>query len=84
MNFNTNTSFQAGVIVFTTDYIVYQSPVLNLAPTKDKWKKIYIDLTTTLNSYPNATNFKVFFGGFKDPLVTNATILLDNLKLVTR
>ena len=68
MNFNTNTSFQAGVIVFTTDYIIYQSPVLNLAPTNDKWKKIYIDLTTTLNSYPNATNFKVFFGGFKDPI----------------
>ena len=84
MNFNTNTTFQAGVIIFTTDYIIYQTPVLNLAPTNGKWKKIYIDLTTTLNSYSNATNFKVYFGGFKDSNVKNATVLLDNLKLVTR
>jgi hypothetical protein len=84
MNFNTNTTFQAGVIVYTTDYIIYQTPVLNLAPTNNKWKKIYIDLTTTLNSYTNSTKFRVFFGGFKDSKVTNATILLDNLKIVTR
>jgi hypothetical protein len=84
MNFNTNTTFQAGVIIYTADYIIYQIPVLNLAPTNNKWKKIYIDLTTTLNTYPNSTNYKVFFGGFKDATVSNATVLLDNLKLVTR
>ena len=84
MNFNTNSTFQAGVIVYTTDYIVYQTPVLNLPPTNSKWKKIYIDLSTTLNSYPNATKFKVYFGGFKESQVANAIILMDNLKLVTR
>jgi len=84
MNFNTNTTFQAGVIVYSSDYIIYQTPVLNLAPTNSKWKKIYIDLTTTLNSYPNSTNYKVYLGGFKDSKVTNATILFDNFKLVTR
>jgi hypothetical protein len=84
MNFNTNSTFQAGVIIYTTDYIIYQTPILNLAPTNNKWKKIYIDLTTTLNSYTNSTKFKVYFGGFKDAKVANATILLDNLKIVTR
>jgi hypothetical protein len=84
MNFNTNTSFQAGVIIYTTDYIIYQTPVLNLVPTNNKWKKIYIDLTTTLNSYSNSTNFKVYFGGFKDAAILHGTILLDNVKLVTR
>jgi hypothetical protein len=84
MNFNTNSTFQAGVIIYTTDYLIYQTPVLNLAPTNNKWKKIYIDLTTTLNSYPNSTNYKVYFGGFKDTQVSHATILLDNIKLVTR
>jgi hypothetical protein len=84
MNFNTNSTFQAGVIVYTSDYIIYQTPILNLAPTNGKWKKIYIDLTTTLNSYPNSTNYKVYFGGFKDKGIDNATILLDNFKIVTR
>ena len=84
MNFNTNTVFQAGVIIYTTDYISYQTPILNLAPTNGNWKKIYIDLTTTLNSYLNSTNFKLFFGGYKDPGISNAMILIDNLKIVTR
>jgi hypothetical protein len=84
MNFNTNTKFQAGVFIYTSDYIVYQAPILNLAPTNDKWKKIYIDLTTTLNSYLNSTSFKVFLGGFKDSGIDNATVLIDNLKIVTR
>jgi hypothetical protein len=84
MNFNTNTSFQAGVIVYTADYLIYQTPVLNLAPTNNKWKKIYIDLTTTLNAYQNSTNYRVFLGGFKNATVSNATVLFDNFKLVTR
>ena len=84
MNFNTNSTFQAGVIIYTTDYVLYQTPILNLAPTNGKWKKIYIDLTTTLNSYANSTNYKVYFGGYKDSGITNATILLDNFKIVTR
>jgi hypothetical protein len=84
MNFNTNTTFQAGVFIYTSDYIVYQAPILNLAPTNNKWKKIYIDLTTTLNSYLNSTSFKVFLGGFKDSGIANATVLIDNLKIVTR
>jgi hypothetical protein len=84
MNFNTNTTFQAGLMIYSADYIIYQTPVLNLAPTNNKWKKIYIDLTTTLNAYPKSTNYKVYFGGFKDATVSNATILLDNVKLVTK
>jgi hypothetical protein len=84
MNFNTNSAFQAGVIIYTADYIIYQTPVLNLAPTNNKWKKIYIDLTNMLNSYPNAANFRVYVGGFKDASVAHATVLLDNFKLVTR
>jgi hypothetical protein len=84
MNFNTNTVFQAGIIIYTTDYIIYQTPVLNLAPTNNKWKKIYIDLTTTLNSYQNSVNYKVYFGGFKEATVEHAVVLLDNIKLVTR
>jgi hypothetical protein len=84
MNFNTNNTFQVGVIVYTTDYLIYQTPVLNLAPTSNKWKKIYIDLTTTLNSYLNSTNFRVYLGGYKDSSVADAVILFDNFKLVSR
>jgi hypothetical protein len=84
MNFNSNTTFQAGVIIYTSDYIIYQVPVLNLPPTNSAWKKIYIDFTTTLNTYSNSTKYRVYFGGFKDPGVKDAYVLLDNFKLVTR
>jgi hypothetical protein len=84
MNFNTNTSFQVGVLIYTADYIIYQTPVLTLVPTGNKWKKIYIDLTNMLNAYLNSTNYRVYIGGFKDASVTQGKILLDNFKLVTR
>ena len=84
MNFNSNSSFQAGVYIFTSDYIIYQAPILNLNPTGYAWKKIYIDLTTTLNSYLNSTTFKIYLGGYKDSGLENARILFDNLKIVTR
>lgn len=84
MNFNTNSVFQVGVMVYSTDYIIYQTPVLNVANTSGTWKKIYIDLTTTLNAYPNSTNFRVYLGGYKDASVKEALILFDNFKVVSR
>jgi len=81
MNFNTNMAFTVGVVIYVSLSIV-QQPIITLNPTYGKWKKIYIDLTSALNTYPGASTFKVYLSAF-DTQVTNATILIDNIKILT-
>ncbi|MCX6306366.1 MAG: hypothetical protein NT040_15495 [Bacteroidetes bacterium] len=83
MNFNCSNPFVVGLFTYGTS-ILYQTPVITLNPTNGQWKKIYIDLTTTLNAYTAMYSFRVYFRAFKDAGMTKSGILLDNLKIVTR
>jgi hypothetical protein len=83
MNFNISNSLTVGVITYgyTT---LYQTPIITLNSTNGKWKKIYIDLSNTLNAYTGMTTFRVYMGTFKDKGLQQSTILFDNFKLLTR
>jgi hypothetical protein len=82
LNFNINTNLTIGTVIYVSLSIV-QTPVITLLPTNGQWKKIYIDLTTSLNSYTGATAFKVYLGNDINSSGYNGQILLDNFKLVT-
>lgn len=82
LDFNTNNNLTVGVMVYTGSVVV-QIPIMVLVDTGGKWKKIYIDLTNSLNSNTGASSFQVFFGNYKDETVSHSQILLDNIKLVT-
>lgn len=82
MNFNLSNSLTVGVVVYSL-YTLYQSPIITLNPTNGAWKKIYIDLTTTLNSYSGMTSYRVYLGTYKDADKKESVILLDNFKIVT-
>jgi len=61
---------------------VDQFPVITLNPTT-KWNKIYIELGFIITDYPNASGFKIFFAGFKNPNIAGtASFYIDNIKLV--
>ena len=81
MNFNINTYLLMGVYV-TTFGMVNEVPIMTLNPTNDKWKKIYIDLTTTINAYPGATTFRVYYY-LKNTTGDSYRILLDNIKVLS-
>ncbi len=81
MNFNINTSLIVGVYV-TTFGLINEVPIMILLPTNDKWKKIYIDLTTTLNAYSGATKFRVYYY-VKNTSGDHYRILLDNIKVLS-
>lgn len=83
MNFNTSNILTIGLILYSTTNI-YTVPIINLNKTNETWKKIYIDLTTTMNAYPNVFSYRLYMGTFKDADAEETTILFDNLKLVTR
>ena len=81
LNFRTTMTMDVGVYL-TILGIVYQSPILTLIPTSGKWKKIYIDLTPTLNANTGTTKFSVYFYA-KNTGTTSQQILLDNIKLLS-
>ena len=82
MNFNISNSLTVGVITYGSS-VLYQTPVVTLNPTNGSWKKIYIDLTTTLNAYPGMSSYRVYLGTFINQGTKQATLLFDNFKLVT-
>ena len=83
MDFNTTNKLNVGVFTYSSSYL-YQTTVITLNATNGAWKKIYIDLTTTLNAYPGMQSYRVFLGTFKDSDKKTSSILFDNFKLVTR
>ena len=83
MNFNTSNTFVVGVFTYGST-ILYQTPIITLNPTNGQWKKIYIDLSTTLNAYTGMTSYRVYFSTFKDAGLEQSTIFFDNFKVVTR
>ena len=84
MNFNSDIVFNVGVFIYGTGSIIYQNPILTLNPTNNKWKKIYIDLSTALNSYPGAQTYTVYLANFANQDIKTARVLLDNFKVITR
>ena len=74
---------------FTTGYYareeaqIIQHPVLNMNPTSE-WKKIYVNLTPGVSSQINAIDFNIFFGAYKETVVSEPRILIDNIKLIHR
>lgn len=83
LNFNINTNLTIGTVIYVNLTII-QEPIITLLPTNGKWKKIYIDLTNSLNNFTGATSFKVYLGNDITSGTLNGQILLDNFKLVTR
>jgi len=83
MNFNTTNTLVVGVFTYGST-LLYQTPVITLNPTNGQWKKIYIDLSTTLYAYSGMTSYRVYFNTFKDAGLNQSTILFDNFKVVTR
>jgi len=83
MNFRTNNVFVVGVYLYGITTI-QQVPIIYLNPTGDQWKKIYINLTNSLNAYPGMQKFRIFISAIQYESVAEALLLFDNIKVVTR
>lgn len=63
-----------------------QNSVLTIYPPGESdpaWNKIYVNLSTSLARYPNATTFNIFIGALRTSEATvEPRIYIDNIKLV--
>jgi hypothetical protein len=82
MHYKCNNILVVGIFAQNASQII-QEPVIYINP-KDKWNKIYINLTNKVKNYSNALDFKIFFGAIYDTPDEQAIILIDNIKLMYR
>lgn len=77
MNYKCNQEITVGLIGGTQE-----RTAITLRAT-DNWNKIYIELTTVVNTQPTYNFYKVFIAATKKADVANPTIYLDNIKVIT-
>ena len=77
MNYKCNQEITVGLIGGTEE-----RTAITLRASDD-WNKIYIELTTAVNTQPNYSYYKVFIAATKKGDVANPAIYLDNIKVVT-
>lgn len=82
LDYNTNNEFIVGMIIIEPGVQITKHPVVVVNPTGGEWKKIYVNLTPTVNANYTADFFKVFIRVDLSSEVENAIILLDNAKLI--
>lgn len=80
LNYKTNNAVTVGLFINTSSQTI-QEPLLVLNRNLE-WKKIYINLTSSVNMHQDASSFRVFFGVVKESDVDQARLLIDNIKLV--
>ncbi len=80
MDYKTNEEIKVGLYAYSgTQIQILDVMYINKS---DIWKKIYINLNSTINSADSPDNFKVFFEVSKSSDVATPLILFDNIKLV--
>jgi len=80
MNYKTSNPLAIGLIAITSGGSAVNQ-IITLNPTEG-WNKIYINLTSCISNNQDATSFKLYLEANKNVGLSEATILLDNLKLV--
>ena len=82
LNYKSNNSFSVTVEILTYAGIDIEE-YITFNPS-NKWQKVYVNLTPITNIYSNnALGYKIIFNHYLDPNVSEATILIDNIKLIT-
>ncbi|MFI5219295.1 MAG: hypothetical protein ACHQNT_07370 [Bacteroidia bacterium] len=80
VNYKCNQQFIIGIISkeFNTTYDV---PVI-VINAKETWNKLYIELASVIQAYPNAIDYKIYIEGTKDTEVGAPAFYFDNFKLL--
>lgn len=80
LDYKTDADILVGLYAIKTSTIL-QLEVAGILP-RSEWSKIYINLTPTVFRHNDAIEFKLFFGSLKPSDKAEATLLIDNIKLI--
>lgn len=81
MNYKSEAEIYVGVVGIEGSTLVQIYPSIVLNPSDD-WNKIYIELTNEVSAETAATEFKIYIGAKNTDSLSQASIYLDNFKVV--
>ena len=81
INYKSDVAFVAGMYVNSASQGTIQAVTATINPS-DEWNKIYINLYSEVNGYPNVLGHKVFIGAINYEGQGEKTLFLDNIKLL--
>ncbi len=82
IDFKTDTYVSVGLLVHYNGG--YDPKPLVILNHSEEWNHIYINLTPTINLYPDAIDFKILFEANLESGSSKSNIYLDNIKLIYR
>jgi hypothetical protein len=80
LNYMCTNEFVVGLLIYTPGYLLSGDIVTFRA--SETWKKVYVNLSGLVTSYPNAAGFKIFIKATKSTELTNAVLYFDNIKVL--
>lgn len=78
---NVNKNFEIGLYEINS-YNATKGDIYFPNSTNNEWKKIYIDLSQYVISHYTSKYFKFYIRIILDPTINNASIYIDNLKII--
>jgi len=80
LNYRCDNEFSVGILSQVGSDLV-AAEAITIRPTTT-WKKIYVSLSDAISSQPSASSYKFYITATKSSTLLNATILLDNVKVL--
>jgi hypothetical protein len=81
LNYKCDLPFVAGMYINSASQGMVQAPTATINPSEE-WNKIYINLYSEVNGYPNVLGHRVFLGAINVEGRGPKTLYLDNIKLL--
>lgn len=81
INYKCDMAFVAGMYINSASQGEIQAATARMNPSEE-WNKIYINLYSEVNGYPNVLSYKVFLGAINFEGRGPRTLYLDNIKLL--
>lgn len=81
LNYKCDLAFVAGMYINSASQGEIQASTARINPSEE-WNKIYINLYSEVNGYPNVLGYKVFLGAINFEGRGPKTLYLDNIKLL--
>ncbi|MFH0894133.1 MAG: hypothetical protein V2A54_06835 [Bacteroidota bacterium] len=81
IDYSTSIDFTLGILIDYTSSVVSKD-LVTILYRDSGWKKMYINLTTTLTEATTASGFKLYIRAVKPTAQSNAIMYFDNIKIV--
>lgn len=82
VNYRTDVNLNIGLYVINNNGTeVTEASVITMIPTNNEWKKLYLNLTSTVSSYTNS-KYKVYFKAAHNSGNARSQVLIDNFRVM--